>query len=335
MKKYIIITAIILLVLVIIGSMAEIYKKFQADGKRLRELSSIITNSPYRAARETQQINTPHPAVATSSLGHSSSSSALKIPVPTSTAERYHPSLIELPGSVKVNEPPASINNTSTPKSTIVSQGCRVLPYQGKIDINQVPNYKDGTVKADFRGGIACKYMINPGLPVFDFNFIGQPDDMLEKIEVTEEGSAKIIQTLNFSGGTEFIGANSSGNNLLAAVDANYDGYQDLEILNNCGQNCSYDFYLYDPVKREFVENEFLEGFGNPEFDLAKKQIAGSWTLSAGEYYQDTYQFFDGQYFLIQSIVSTDTEITSSTYSIIDGKSRLIKSTTTPWEYPE
>jgi hypothetical protein len=123
---------------------------------------------------------------------------------------------------------------------------------------------------------------------------------------------------------------------MLSVVDANFDGYQDLQVLATCGaKTCSYNFYLYDPKTNQFVLQKFLSGFSSPTFDPAKKQVSQGWLLSAGDSAGETYQYEDGgRYTLIRREVSTwdrkkDT-VTTETFELRNGKMELVSSKTTP-----
>jgi hypothetical protein len=123
--------------------------------------------------------------------------------------------------------------------------------------------------------------------------------------------------------------------NLLTPVDANFDGYKDLQILSNCGAtgNCSYDFFLYDPVANQFVHNEFLSNnLCSPEFDAKKRQITTHSNGSASDWENDTYRYEDGHYTLIRQEISawdrkTET-VTVSAYELRNGKMELVISET-------
>jgi hypothetical protein len=123
---------------------------------------------------------------------------------------------------------------------------------------------------------------------------------------------------------------------VLSVVDANFDGYEDLQVLSTCGaKTCSYNFYLYDPKASQFVLEKFLSGFSSPSFDSATKQVSQGWLLSAGDSAGETYQYEDGgRYTLIRREVSTwDREkdtVTTETYELRNGKMELVGSKTTP-----
>lgn len=208
-----------------------------------------------------------------------------------------------------------------------------LLPYTGQISLTKLPNYFPG--EADLRGGVVCHYRISPDLPLFTFHFLGMPDDTLGELEITEEPSTTVVQTIEASDWGMMSSESELIKNLLTPVDANFDGFQDLQILSTCGAtgNCSYDFFLYDPVTNQFVHNDFLSNnLCSPEFNAKTKQITTHSNGSASDWQNETYQYEDGHYTLIRQEISawdrkTETA-TVSTYELRNGKMELVNSET-------
>ena len=214
-----------------------------------------------------------------------------------------------------------------------VQEGCKLLPYTGQIPLTKLPYYFSGEV--DLRGGVVCHYRISPELPL-TFHFLGKPDNTLGDLEITEEPSTTVVQTIEqFTDWGMVTSESELIKNLLTPIDANFDGYKDLQILSNCGAtgNCSYDFFLYDPVTSQFVHNEFLtNNLCSPEFDAKKKQITTHSNGSASDWQNETYQYEDGHYTLIRQEISawdrkTQT-VTVNTYELRNGKMELVNSET-------
>jgi hypothetical protein len=212
-------------------------------------------------------------------------------------------------------------------------EGCKLLPYTGTIPLTKLPYYFPD--EPDLRGGVVCHYRISPELPLFIFHFSGTPDNTLGELEITEEPSTTVVQTIEASDWGMILSESELIKNLLTPVDANFDGYKDLQILSNCGAtgNCSYDFFLYDPVTNQFVHNELLSNnLCSPEFDAKKKQITTHSNSSASDWENDVYQYQDGHYTLIRREISawdrkTET-VTVSTYELRNGKMELVNSET-------
>jgi hypothetical protein len=226
---------------------------------------------------------------------------------------------------------PAKTNSLDSSDKTPEPQRCKLLPYTGTIPLNQVQTYAAG--EEDLRGGMTCVFRINPNLPLHTFHFAGEEDNTLGNLEISEGTSGKITQTIENQTDAGAI-APAPAAAVLAVVDANFDGYGDLQILDNCGAtgNCSYNFYLYDPMTKQFVYNDFLSKLGTPSFDSAKKQVTTSWNMSAGDWQNETYQYQEGRYTLIHRETSEwdrkSDVITVKTYELRNGKMELVDSKT-------
>ena len=242
--------------------------------------------------------------------------------------------LILLITSARAQNSPAETKPTADdPDKTDDKEGCKLQPYKGDVPLSKLPFYVPD--QPDFRGGIVCHYRIGPDLPLFTFHFLGKPDNTMGQLEVAEEPSTTIIQKIDqFTDWGMVSSIPELEGNLLTLVDANFDGYKDLQILSNCGAtgNCSYDFFLYDPVSNQFVHNEFLSNLCSPEFDAKKKQITTHSNGSAADWENDTYQYEEGRYTMIhQEISSWDRQadkVTVNTYELRNGKMELVNSET-------
>jgi len=228
------------------------------------------------------------------------------------------------PASPQAEEKSEQAATKTAPRSQDQSEGCTVLPYEGKSSEDQAPPYPD------WRGGMVCRFFINPKLPLFTFRFVAEGDNPLGKIQISEGESTKVIQTLRYPHANPYLGAGPTDPlKILQPLDANFDGYKDLPMLLQCGAvgNCTYDFYLYDPATNRFVYNSFLSGLSEPEFDPQDKTVTSYWHISAGDGGHGTYQYRNGQYVLIERVESTwDREkdiITRKTYELRHGKLEL------------
>ena len=228
----------------------------------------------------------------------------------------------------------AGQTSPSTSSSSTNDEGCKLLPYTGQIPLAKLPVYVPGEL--DVRGGVVCHFRIGPKLPPFTFHFLVTPDNMLGKLEISQEANGVIFQTVEQSADWGMVSSESElTEKLLTLVDANFDGYQDLQILSNCGAtgNCSYDFFLYDPASHQFVHNEFLSNnLCSPDFDAEKKQISTHSNGSVADWENDTYQYKNGHYTLIRQEISAwdrQTEkVTINTYELRNGKMELVNSET-------
>jgi len=240
------------------------------------------------------------------------------------------------PAASSVASPSGKSASRSTPRSSASKpadaspEGCKLLPYAGKVPLDQVPNYFDG--EEDFRGGMTCTFSIHPKLPAFTFYFIGRENNSFGDIEVREENNSNVIQTIQNETDPGLV-TPQPVEDVLATVDANFDSYNDLQILSNCGGtgNCSYDFYLYDPAANKFIHNDFLSNLSSPGFHDENKQVTTHSHGSASDWENDTYQYEEGRYTLIrQEISSWDRDkdvVTLSTYELRNGKMELVSKT--------
>lgn len=238
--------------------------------------------------------------------------------------------------SLTATSTPKIVENTNKNSDTIpVNQktGCSLLPYKGTIPLSQTPYYSSPNDQ-DLRGGMVCNFIINPTLPVFTFHFVGQEDNSLGNIDITEGNSSEVIQTIVNT--TSYDATLTKAEDIIVPIDVNFDGYLDLPILNDCGAtgNCSYGFYLYDPTTSQFVKNSFLTnlgGFKPDSVDSAKKQITASWNSSAADWEADIYQYQNNKYILVQKEVSiwnrNNDIVTKEIYELKNGKMELISST--------
>jgi hypothetical protein len=190
---------------------------------------------------------------------------------------------------------PVGSDSNSSPRS----EGCKLGAYTGTTPLNSLQYYVAG--QEDIRGGMTCTFRINAKLPPFTFHFPGRADNTFGNLEITSGTGGGLIQTIENATDPNGI-APAKAETVLSVVDANFDGYQDLQLLSTCGaKTCSYNFYLYDPKSNQFVLEMFLSGFSSPSFDSAKKQVSQGWLLSAGDSAGETYQYEDGgRYTLIR-----------------------------------
>jgi hypothetical protein len=235
------------------------------------------------------------------------------------------------------NQDPGTSGRTPVPAastSSQLSEGCKLASYSGTIPLSRLENYFAG--EDDLRAGMTCTFRINSKLPLFTFHFPGRPDNTLGDLDIIAGTSSEVVQTIDNTTDPNAI-APAKAKGVLAVVDANFDGYQDLQLMSQCGGtgNCSYDFYLYDPKANQFVHNDFLSSLTTPSFDQAKKQVTTSSNGSVSDWENETYRYEnDGRYTLIRREVSTwdrnSGTVTVASYELRNGKMELVDSTTKP-----
>jgi hypothetical protein len=225
----------------------------------------------------------------------------------------------------------SAAKSSASGSSNDSSEGCHLLPYAGKNPLRDVPNYFEG--EEDFRAGMTCTFSIHSALPVFTFHFIGRDNNSFGNIEIRKGNDDRVIQTIENETDPGAV-TPQQAEDVLSAVDANFDGNNDLQVLNNCGGtgNCSYDFYLYDPATNKFVHNDFLSNLSSPEFHDENKQVTTHSHGSASDWENDTYQYEKGRYTLIHQEISAwdraTNVVTISTYELRNGKMVLVDSKT-------
>jgi hypothetical protein len=239
---------------------------------------------------------------------------------------------VSMSNQVSATSGPSSATPGSS--SSQPSEGCKLGTYTGTIPLSQLQNYFAGV--EDLRGGMTCTFRINSKLPPFVFHFSGQPDNTFGDLDIAAGSGTEAIQTIEDTTDPGLI-TPAPIQTVLTAVDANFDGYQDLQLMSQSGGtgNCSYDFYLYDPKTNQFVHNDFLSSLTTPSFDQAKKQVTTSSNSSVADWQNETYQYEDdGRYTLIHREVSTwdrnSGTVTVSSYELRNGKMQLVDSTTKP-----
>ncbi len=171
-----------------------------------------------------------------------------------------------------------------------------------------------------------CRFIVNPKLPIFTFKFIGQEDNTFGDLQITEGNNPNIIQAIG-SGIDPNAIAPATAQDVLGLPDMNFDGYNDLSILNNCGAtgNCNYDIWLYNPQKNIFVENDDLSNVTNPTPDPTAKTISSTYNWGASGYEQDTYKFDANEKLFLtnayrQEAVGDGSSCKETTSDLVNGK---------------
>jgi len=238
-------------------------------------------------------------------------------PHPPGPAPEYHAEVVKAAREQEEKEEQESVDRASGGRPV----DCSVLPYTGTTPPAQVDNAAGGQ---DIRGGMDCHFLVSDKVPIFTLHFIGRPNNTLGDIEVLQAG--RLIQTITGHEVDQDALYPALLESAAQSVDANFDGYQDLELLSDCGAtgNCDYDFYLYDPAENKFVRDKFLNGLTSPTFDATKKQIITGSNSSAVDWTTSTYEFRNGKYVEIEREVSSESG--KKTYELKDGKMVLTDS---------
>jgi hypothetical protein len=164
------------------------------------------------------------------------------------------------------------------------SEGCKIIPYEG----NALPS----DVTEDLRGGAECRFKINPRLPVYNFNLIGNPSsNTIDRILITAENKA--IGTLvveKYDTESPF-----RGSDYFDVADINFDGYKDIRLLQWWGAtgNINYIWWIFNPLNNKFVKRDDLSDLTNPTLHPVTETIttSGAGGMAGKIYSQSTYKF--------------------------------------------
>ncbi len=145
---------------------------------------------------------------------------------------------------------------------------------------------------------------VNPGLPRYHVHFLVRED--CANVTVLVEGRKDTLQ--------QFIAHWESYilNDGIGFVDANFDGYLDLQVFYDRGNsgNESFNFYLFDKKTGRFTYDENFSGlFGQgASFDPDKKEIrTGGLRGCAGDCYAfETYRQVNGKMILVSVLRQED-----------------------------
>lgn len=115
----------------------------------------------------------------------------------------------------------------------------------------------------DVRGGMVCNFMINSDLPTYTFELLPNiKQNILERLIIKEYTSDKAIQSMRI----EMDSEPPAGLDIVATTDLNFDGYQDLKIVNSWSAtgNVGYTVLLFNPTTHDFVKHDGLSNLTNP-----------------------------------------------------------------------
>ena len=157
---------------------------------------------------------------------------------------------------------------------------------------------------------VTLKKKIHKSLPEYIFKIYGEKDNnflMVRKIKIYEEQKEeKLIQEINSFGDSN--APDYIENAGVEFVDANFDGYLDLQVLTGMGVGpvVSYSYWLWDKDKLKFMSDQELSGMPSPKFDKLNKTITSEITSGAGAHYEErVYKFLDGKLTLIKETIRT------------------------------
>ena len=116
----------------------------------------------------------------------------------------------------------------------------------------------------------------------------------------------------------------------LIVEDVNFDGYNDLRIMKYLpgGANVPYYFWIYNPAKEVFEENEAFEVVVSPTVDTSAKELISRQRVSAAEYHTEFYRTEAGKPVLVrrdERVFSSDGSSVMKSFTVAaDGTETLI-----------
>jgi hypothetical protein len=84
--------------------------------------------------------------------------------------------------------------------------------------------------------------------------------------------------------------------------DANFDGYNDIELINQAGNyTSSSSFWLYNQKSRKYNHYKPLDTIQNIGFDRKRKEITSSYHIGPVNTYSKTYQWEKGKLLMMSA----------------------------------
>ncbi|GEM_PF-1473873 len=84
--------------------------------------------------------------------------------------------------------------------------------------------------------------------------------------------------------------------------DANFDGYNDIELINQAGNyTSSSSFWLYNQKSRKYDHYKPLDTIQNIRFDRKRKEITSSYHIGPVNTYSKTYQWEKGKLLMMSA----------------------------------
>jgi hypothetical protein len=162
---------------------------------------------------------------------------------------------------------------------------------------------------------------INESLPEYSFEICGDNDGdffKVNKIEIYDgTNKGRLIQKLDIKDSIVPINIENAG---VEFVDANFDGYLDLQIQTGmgAGSNIFYSYWLWNMDTSMYVLNEELSLLTSTKFDSINKTITSENSSQAGAYYiESVYKYIDEKLTLIKETERiADTEKKMFNYTV-------------------
>jgi len=140
------------------------------------------------------------------------------------------------------------------------------------------------------------------------------------------------IQTITT--GENYPGCELPENQQFIIEDMNFDGYNDIRLLQfmPAGPNLHYYYWLYDPRTGSFRQNTELEEITSPEFDSKLKLIYSFWRSSCCHHGLSTYRYVHGRPVMVEenSLEETGDIIITTIKKRVKGQLKMISRVVEP-----
>lgn len=109
---------------------------------------------------------------------------------------------------------------------------------------------------------------------------------VLKGLEIVDIHTRKIKQAINL----DTIELPEYSIMLNVTEDVNFDGYNDIKVLNYAGAyNSSSSFWLYNKSTKKFDHYKKLDEVYNPIISTGNKEICSKWRIGLSEFYFEKY----------------------------------------------
>ncbi len=115
-------------------------------------------------------------------------------------------------------------------------------------------------------------------------------------------------------------------NNILRAVDVNFDGHPDLEIYaanGGAGPNYANNYYIFSPATGRYVYHEAMSELSQPFVNEKTKSVHAASRAGAGQYRVEKYKWIQQQLTLVEFVevfYRGDGEAEQAHFKRINGK---------------
>jgi hypothetical protein len=216
-------------------------------------------------------------------------------------------------------------NNDNAPVENQIAEGCKVNPS------NRVAADSYG---ADLRGGIECNFRISPNEPVYNFKLSADRErNAINRIEISRQD--KPVRTILLENETDgpYMFDSPPMKEIFQAVDVNFDGYKDLQLITCFGAtgNTCFNYFLFNPLARNFEYNkEFSDTNGIPDPAVKEIRVHVNAGCAGGCFIERTYKVLNNKPVLVKEVKQdyensdpSSSFFVKTTTELIDGEMKV------------